>query len=249
MTIQFRYLYNQIADWAERPNRKPLLLRGARQVGKSFTVRKWAKATKSEDCFVEINLESQVSFHSLFSGDLDAKRIVEQIQLITGKRLLTPNSLLFLDEIQACPRAIMALRYFYEELPQLTVIAAGSLLEFVFDEISFPVGRVESLYAFPLRFPEFVDALGKAHLRALLETHPLDTPLPEPVHNELLHLMRLYFRIGGMPEAVSTYVTSNDLGAVSQVLNDLVTTYQDDFAKYGRRIDPCLLYTSDAADE
>jgi predicted AAA+ superfamily ATPase len=241
MLIKFRYLHNQIAEWAKRPNRKPALLRGARQVGKSFSVRHWANETIPQDCFAEINFESQGSFHSLFGGDLDAKRIIEQIQISTGKKLMQPNSLLFLDEIQACPRAIMALRYFYEQMPQLTLIAAGSLLEFAFDEISFPVGRVESLYAFPLRFPEFVAALGKQHLFQLLETHPLNLPVPEPAHNELLHLLRLYFRIGGMPEAVATYIKSNDLSAVSKVLGDLTTTYQDDFAKYGRRIDPLLL--------
>lgn len=218
-------------------------MRGARQVGKTFTVREFG-ATAFASGLVTVDLEGHPEWHPIFEKNLDAKRILAELELVCQKKIQPAKTLLFLDEIQSAPRALMALRYFYETLPELHVIAAGSLLEFALKDISFPVGRVQFLELFPMNFVEFLLATGKEQLADLIAS-----PMPddfqkapsETVHRLLLDEVRKYFFVGGMPEAVRVYAETNSFQESFAVHAELVNAYRDDFAKYTPRVDKqCL---------
>ena len=216
-----------------------MLLRGARQVGKSTAVK---ELSKKFDSFVEINFEKQPKYKILFDDDLDVKRIVPQISAIYGTSIKPGQTLLFLDEIQECPRAIMALRFFKEDMPELHVIAAGSLLEFALKELpTFGVGRIHSMFMYPMTFDEFLEANGQQLLIETRNEASIDNPLPEPIHNKLVDFLRTYMLVGGMPEAVKTWVEYHDYIRCQEVQDDIVVTYEDDFPKYKKNVDPTLL--------
>ncbi len=236
-----RLIHYELLRWASLARRKPLLLRGARQVGKTTSVRDFAKA-RFPGQLAEVNLERQREAHRIFSGTLDPKRMLADLELLVGRRIIPGNTLLFLDEIQACPRAITALRYFYEELPELHVVAAGSLIEFVLGDISVPVGRLQYLNVFPMSFVEFLWARGKEPLAETLLKNPFAHAMPSQVgHALFLDELRAYFWVGGMPEAVAAFVKTGSYRESFAVHAELVATYRDDFAKYRPRVDPeCL---------
>ena len=235
-----RFIDSYLAEWASRESHKPLLLRGARQVGKSTAVRHLAKSFES---YVEINFEKQSSYIPLFQAkDIDVKQIVSQISAMVGKRIEPGCTLLFLDEVQACPEAIMSLRYFKEDFPELHVVAAGSLLEFALEELpSFGVGRIHSIFVFPMTFDEFLIANGEQLLMEARDKASNAQPLPQPFYEKLVGLLRTYLLVGGMPEAVAKWVETHDYLACQEVQDDIVITYEDDFPKYRRKIDPTLL--------
>lgn len=234
-----RLIDKYLLEWASRDTRKPLLLRGARQVGKSTAVQELAKRFET---FIEINFEKQPQYKVLFKDDLDVKRIVPQLSAMYGTSVLPGKTLLFFDEIQECPQAIMALRFFKEDMPELHVIAAGSLLEFALKELpTFGVGRIHSMFMYPMTFDEFLEANGQ-HL--LLETRnksSIDSPLPEPLHDRLVEQLRTYMLVGGMPEVVKTWVEHHDYIRCQEIQDDIVVTYEDDFPKYKKNADPVLL--------
>lgn len=240
MTIK-RDIEGELDRWLVSKHRRPLLIRGARQVGKSFVVQEWGR--KNFDNYLEINLEEQVSLRSIFTGDLTASRILENLELGSGVNLRQPNTLLFIDEIQCEPRALLALRYLYEQIPELAVVAAGSLIEFVFDEVGLPVGRIDQLHMKPVTFSEFLGAMKKEHLRAAITKNDLTRAIPDIAHRQLLDLLRTYFYVGGMPEAVATYVDERDLGAVSHVHGRILAGYEDDFQKYSGKSEWTALRT------
>lgn len=221
--------------WFEGTYRKPLIVRGARQIGKSYAIRSWCKRVAGIGSYAEVNFEEMPQLKGLFATDLNIHRIVEELSLYTNVDLFDPSSILFLDEIQSVPQAIVALRFFRENMPELPVIAAGSLLEFVLDEISIPVGRVEYLEMYPLTFYEFLTALKKEKLRGYLERRSMDSPIEKIHHQELLEYTKKYFRVGGMPEAVQVYAETGSLKQVAQVHRSLFETYRDDFAKYAKK--------------
>lgn len=234
-----RLIDNYLSEWASRDTHKPVLLRGARQVGKSTAVK---ELSKKFDSFVEINFEKQPKYKILFDDDLDVKRIVPQISAIYGTSIKPGKTLLFLDEIQECPRAIMALRFFKEDMPELHVIAAGSLLEFALKELpTFGVGRIHSMFMYPMTFDEFLEANGQQLLIETRNEASIDNPLPEPIHNKLVDFLRTYMLVGGMPEAVKTWVEYHDYIRCQEVQDDIVVTYEDDFPKYKKNVDPTLL--------
>ena len=234
-----RLIDKYLSEWASRNNHKPLLLRGARQVGKSTAVQ---ELSKKFDSFVEINFEKQPKYKALFKDDLDVKRIVPQISAMYGTSIKPGKTLLFLDEIQECPQAIMALRFFKEDMPELHVIAAGSLLEFALKQLpTFGVGRIHSMFMYPMTFDEFLDANGQQLLIEARNQASVDNPLPEPLHDKLLELLRTYMLVGGMPEAVKTWVKYHDFVRCQEVQDDIVVTYEDDFTKYKKNVDPILL--------
>ena len=234
-----RLIDKYLLEWASRNNHKPLLLRGARQVGKSTAVQ---ELSKKFDSFVEINFEKQPKYKALFKDDLDVKRIVPQISAMYGTSIKPGKTLLFLDEIQECPQAIMALRFFKEDVPELHVIAAGSLLEFALKQLpTFGVGRIHSMFMYPMTFDEFLDANGQQLLIEARNQASVDNPLPEPLHDKLLELLRTYILVGGMPEAVKTWVKYHDFVRCQEVQDDIVVTYEDDFTKYKKNVDPILL--------
>ena len=234
-----RLIDNYLKEWALRPDRKPLLLRGARQVGKSTAVRQLGKQFEN---FVEINLEKQPSFIKFFQGDLDVKRIVPQLSAMVGKPIVAGQTLLFIDEIQASAEAIMALRFFKEDMPDLHVIAAGSLLEFTLETLpTFGVGRIHSMFVYPMTFDEFLTACGEQLLLEARNNATAKTPLALPLYERLVGLFRSYMLVGGMPEVVAKWVETRDYLACQEVQDDIVLTYQDDFPKYRKRVDPTLL--------
>jgi uncharacterized protein len=236
-----REFYKSLDRWRDSQDRRPLLVRGARQVGKSFGVREWAQKHFDAQNWLEINLEERADYRRLFEKDLNVERIIDELEFSAGVNLRSSKSLLFIDEIQASSQALTSLRYFYERIPELHVIAAGSLIDFVLSEISFPVGRIDTLYVQPLSFFEFLRALGKGGLVDRIETVPYTRPLPETIHEELSVDLKKYFRVGGMPDAVRALSETNDLQAVGQVHERLFLSYKSDFAKFSKEADWDLL--------
>lgn len=234
-----RIIDRYLSEWATRPVHKPILLRGARQVGKSTAVRHLGESFKY---YVEINLEKQSNYIDLFKKDLDVTRIVPQMAAMCGTPIVPNETLLFIDEIQESQEAIMALRYFKEDMPNLHVIAAGSLLEFVLDEIpTFGVGRIHSMYMFPMTFDEFLLANGEQLLLDARGQANFDAPLPTPLHEKLIGLMRTFMLVGGMPESVVKWVQTHDFLQCQEVQDDIITGYEADFPKYKKKVDPQLL--------
>jgi predicted AAA+ superfamily ATPase len=228
-----RSMENQLAHWFKKSRRKPLIIRGARQVGKSTLVQNFARMQGLT--LVEINLEKHPNLNNIFrSKDLDI--ILPELELLTGKGLRRENTLLFLDEIQSAPEAIAALRYFYEEMPQLPVVAAGSLLEFVLlkHDFSMPVGRVEYLHLGPMTFKEFLLAMEEDMLLSYMEDFRLSQPLPQTAHLKLLQRQRQYLYIGGMPESILVFKESKSLLDTRNIHRSIIQTYQDDFTKYSQ---------------
>jgi uncharacterized protein len=229
-----RTIDDELLSWKSANKRKPLMLRGARQVGKTSTVKNLATHFTY---FVEVNFDEQRHFSVIFEKNLSVFEVCEQLSVLTNTPIVAGKTLLFLDEIQTCIPAIGMLRYFYEKIPELHVIAAGSLLEFALADIpSFGVGRVRSLYMYPLSFREFLMAHGELMLLKQLNKANVSNPLLEPIHQKLINLYKKFLIIGGMPEAVSVYVNSRDLLEVQRVLNDLLISVQADFSKYKRSV-------------
>lgn len=234
-----RNIDDKLLEWKESPRRKPLLIRGARQVGKSTAVRHLGKGFKY---FVEVNLESQPSVRQLFTKDIDVHRTCEAISATLGIPVVAGKTLLFIDEIQVCQEAIMSLRYFKEDYPELHVIAAGSLLEFTLEELpSFGVGRIRSIYMYPFSFDEFLLAQGFDTTVDFKHKATSLSPLPEAVHNKLVEQLKIFYLVGGMPAAITEWVESKSYIECTRVHNDILDTYQDDFSKYKSRISPALL--------
>jgi predicted AAA+ superfamily ATPase len=225
--------------WSREGDRKPLLLRGARQVGKSSAVRQLGTHFQY---FLEINFDEDKEVHAFFEDNLTPQDLCSRLALYYRTPVNPGETLLFLDEIQTCKAALAKLRYFYERYPELHLIAAGSLLEFVIEEIpSFGVGRIHSLFMYPFRFMEFLRAQGEGMLAdAIAETEPAK-PLPEPVHKQLISRLKIFLITGGMPEAVAQYIKTGDLLRSEQVLSDLLIAFKDDFAKYRKKIPALLL--------
>lgn len=226
-----RDVLQQMILWKDDPHKKPLILRGARQAGKSWLVKEFGKSFEN---FVEINFEEKPELSKFFEGDLDPKEITTHLANFLDVKIVPQETLLFFDEIQLCPQAIVALRYFYEKMPGLHVIGAGSLLEFELENISIPVGRIQFLYLYPLSFGEFLTALGKDDLRTWLKHHSTQKG-PEPVHQQLCSLLRDYVLIGGMPEVVKRFLETKDLKICQAVQSTLLETFREDFHKYAKK--------------
>lgn len=227
-----RLIDQALKEWALSARRKPLLLRGARQVGKTYAIEALAVSTFNQQ-LVKIDFEKLPQLAKIFEPDLQAKRIISELELALGLPIIPGKTLLFFDEIQQCPKALMALRYFYEDLPELHLVAAGSLLEFALTEISFPVGRVQFLNLYPLGFIEFLMAIKRDNLAELLLQPP--QALSETVHSVLRQALYHYFIVGGMPEAVQTYVDTGSIRESQQVHQELINAFRSDFAKYAPR--------------
>jgi len=234
-----RYIISDLIEWSTKERRKPLLLRGARQVGKTWLVEELARIQFGN--LIKIDFEERPEFVSMFDSDLDPERICSELEIRLGKNIEEKESLLFFDEIQICPRAIMSLRYFYEKKPGLHVIAAGSLLEFVFSEISFPVGRIQTMEVFPMVFSEFLLALGNKKAADHCK-QPVD-PVSESVHNFLIEQLRIYWMVGGMPECVKVYTETKSIKSSIEVQDEIIDTYKLDFQKYKPKTDINCLNT------
>lgn len=224
-----------LAKWLASSSRKPLVVRGARQVGKTWLIRDLARSQNRQ--LFEINFEKRPESASLFSSN-DPREISLNIQAATGRKMRPSEAILFLDEIQAAPQLLSKLRWFAEDMPELAVIAAGSLLDFALakHEFSMPVGRIGYLYLEPLSLEEFLEATGHGEMKAYLQAFSWGKKIPSALHEQLLKLTKEYMIIGGMPAAVSSWAEEKSLSSVNQIHFDLLATYRDDFAKYSGRL-------------
>lgn len=230
-----RRIDDELVVWSKEENRKVLLLRGARQVGKSSAVRNLGKSFKY---YIEINFEdADEQVKGLFKPGVSPKEICMKLSVLTLIPIVPNETLLFLDEIQACVPAISKLRYFYEQYPELHVIAAGSLLEFALRELpSFGVGRIRSMFMYPFSFEEFLMASGKKPwMQAVREASP-QNPLFEGLHAQLIDQLHIFHLTGGMPAVVSEFVNNQDLLKCQHVLNDILVSFHTDFAKYKKQV-------------
>lgn len=226
-----RFALDYLVDWKQRPTRKPLVIRGARQVGKSTLVRLFAKQQHFN--LVEINLEKTPEIASLFVSN-EPKQILSLLE-IRLKQTITPGkALLFLDEIQATPAVFAVLRYFYEEMPELHIIAAGSLLEFTLEKpvFSVPVGRLEYLFLGPMKFEEFLIAQGADKLYDYLNGYQIGQSIPLAIHQQLLQFLKNFLIVGGMPAVVAAFGQKQQYQECERAKQTILTTYQDDFGKY-----------------
>lgn len=235
----YRKKIDELVEWKNKPNRKPLIVNGARQVGKSWLIRSFATA-HFKGKLIEINLEKSKNLHIIFEPDFDVKRIILELSLALNISIDIQKDLLFIDEIQSCKEALGSLRYFYEDLPALHLIAAGSLLDFEFRNQPFPVGRVETLNVFPMTFYEFLLARGKTQLAKLLEMNPQNAP--EDTGRFFEEDFNLYLIVGGMPECVKYFTQTQDFNGLKKIQNDLLYSYEQDFKKYQPAVPTdCLL--------
>lgn len=224
-----RKFITSLEEWKTSPRRKPLIVRGARQVGKTYTIKQFGKNNFQGTTHV-IDFEKHPDWSGVFDKNLEPKRITSELEILLNAKISPGKDLLFFDEIQACPRAIMSLRYFYENLPEMHLIAAGSLLEFVIKDISFPVGRVQFLNVTPMNYYEFLKATGKDKAAEIINSTP--EKLFDPLHKMLLENLRQYMYIGGMPECVEVWRNSNSMADVFEIQSNLLETYRQDFSKY-----------------
>lgn len=230
-----RVLIHSLNQWVNDQQRKPLVLRGARQVGKTWLVRNFAQRVGLE--LIEVNLEKHPSQAGLFASN-DPARILLNLHAVLKKEIIPTQCLLFLDEIQVMPELLAKLRWFAEDMPELAVIAAGSLLEFVLSEHSFsmPVGRIHFMHLEPMSFEEFLLAVDQPGLCHYLNVCNTTTLIPDILHQELSQFFREYMLVGGMPAAVASWATEHSFLKVSQIHHDILATYRDDFAKYKKRM-------------
>ena len=225
-----------LEEWADDPDHKPLLLRGARQIGKTTAIRHLAERF---DSFVEVNFEKDSAIGRVCDGDFHMDRIISELETRTDKAIIPGKTLLFLDEIQNCTRAISALRYFYEDRQPLHVIATGSLLEFAFSDISdFGVGRVRNLFMYPFSFAEFASAVGADVSLRHVRSASFDSPVPGIGHDKMLEYLKSFIIVGGMPAAVAEYVKTNSYLKAQRQQTDIIATLKSDFDKYKTKVSP-----------
>lgn len=227
-----RNLLQELVKWKKTSPRKPLILRGARQTGKTTLVQLFAREFTNT---VTLNMEHS-NDRRFWQGDLSVQQIVRDIELAKGVKIEASKTLLFIDEIQFEPKAIASLRYFCEELPDLHVIATGSLMELALRQtgFSFPVGRVSFLYLYPLRFDEFLATIAPANLVAEIRSITWKTPLSEALHTLMRDYFYDYLLVGGMPESVARYQASKSLLELTPVKEGLLTSFEEDVPKYAR---------------
>lgn len=226
-----REIYKDLKNWKDKSDdiRKPLILEGARQTGKTWIVQEFGK--NEFDDIVSINFEDAEQLRDLFEIDFDIDRIILSLQAFSHKTIVPHKTLLFFDEVQVARRGLLALKYFKEKAPQYHIIAAGSLLGVIdHKNDSFPVGKVEFLQMYPLSFKEFLMAMGKEGMISLLDSR--DWKAITAFENQFIHLLRQYYFVGGMPEVVKTFIERNDYKEVRKVQEQLLKSYADDFSKH-----------------
>ena len=219
-----KYLY----EWKSRANHKPMIVRGARQVGKTWLMRAFAE--EAYDRYVYVNFEDNELIRNVFERDFDIERIILALQVATGE-MIDRDTLIIFDEIQEAPKGLTALKYFYEKAPEYSILAAGSLLGISMHEsVSFPVGKVEFMDLYPLSFREFLNALGQSQLVMVLEKE--DWELISLFHNKLVEYLKIYYFVGGMPGVVMEYLDTKDFNRVRVVQQEILNAYDNDFSKY-----------------
>lgn len=228
-----RLINYDLEQWRSSTPRKPLLMRGARQVGKTHAVRELGKKFTH---YVEINFEKRPDLIEVFEKNLDPLRIINTLVALTNQAIIPGKTLLFFDEIQSCPKAITALRYFYEEIPELHVIGAGSLLDFAIEKMGVPVGRIQYCYVYPLSFMEYLAALGNKSLFEMILSHQAQHTFDEILHARLFEILGQYMLLGGMPEVIAESLKQPNSTAVFRLQHSIIDAYRDDFPKYAKKL-------------
>lgn len=233
----YREIINDLKRWMNKTNRKPLLLTGVRQCGKTYIVKEFAR-TYFESCLY-VNFESSEGISGIFDYDFDVERIIKELENTFKTKIVPGKTLVFFDEIQECPRAITSLKYFCESRKELHLICAGSLLGVTLkrEQISFPVGKVNRLQLYPMSFKEFVIANGREELIEVFGEWPTDREIPKLYSVPMEKLLKEYYIVGGMPEVVKTWIQTQDLEEVEEVQNEILNDYADDFSKHAPATD------------
>lgn len=236
-----RYISENLKNWFQKSDRKPVVLRGARQVGKTWIVRDFAKSINLN--LIELNFEREPELAEIFK-EKSPENVLISLERIKGTRINKTDSILFLDEIQKAPQILANLRWFYEECPELPVITTGSLLDFVLKdhEFSMPVGRISYLFMEPMSFKEFLIANGQELLVEFIEEVKIGSSFPELIHNKLMNYFSDYLTVGGMPAAVKEWIETKSPVAVAEIHQNLINTFIDDFNKYSKRVSPDRLH-------
>ena len=224
-----RYAMHELERWQNDPHRKPLIIRGARQVGKTWLMKEFGKLAFKSTAY--INFDNNERMRLLFEGDFDIPRLIAALQIECGCQIEQGKTLILFDEVQEVPRALTSLKYFCENAPEYAVVAAGSLLGVAMHHgSSFPVGKVAFLDLHPMSFTEFLDATGNKSLSELLKKQ--DWSLITPFKSKYIELLRNYYFIGGMPEAVQSFIEEHDYLKVREIQSRLLDAYEQDFSKH-----------------
>jgi len=225
----YRMAMEQLKKWKEKKRRKPLIIRGARQVGKTWLMKEFGRNFYKDSVYV--NFDNNARMKSLFEGDLNVERIVTGLELYAGHRIDADKTLLIFDEIQEVPEALSSLKYFNEDAPQYQIVCAGSLLGIALHEgTSFPVGKVEFLDLYPLSFFEFMTAMGKGQYVELLQKG--DFEMANTFRQEYTDLLKHYYFVGGMPEVVQAFADDRDFNEVREIQRRILSAYEQDFSKH-----------------
>ena len=226
-----RDLFAKLIEWREGPDRKPLVLKGVRQCGKTYLLKEFGKENYKWTAY--FNFEENRRLSAVFDQDYDVNRILFELGLFLGRAIIPGDTLVIMDEIQECPKALTSLKYFCENAPEYHIACAGSLLGLAIHENhSFPVGKVDIRTLYPMSFYEFLAAVGEEMLAEFLKGIHRSEQVPEPVGGKLRTALRQYFVIGGMPEAVLTWCRTKDVSKVETVQSNILASYELDFAKH-----------------
>ena len=228
----YREIINDLIKWKDKKRRKPLLVTGVRQCGKTYIIEQFAK--NNFESYIYMNFEAEETLSAIFEYDYDVQRIITEVERHFKTKIIPGKTLVFFDEIQECSRAITALKYFCENMKELHLVCAGSLLGVAIkkEKISFPVGKVNRLRLYPMSFKEFVIANGRMDLIETFKEWPVDRPIPDLYSVPMTKLLKEYYIVGGMPEAVKTWVETHDADEVEEIQNEILNDYADDFSKY-----------------
>ena len=225
-----RFIMKNLINWKNSSSRKPLILKGARQVGKTYILKEFGKNNYHD--FVYFNFDHDDGLAELFKNTKDPKRIIEQLILVAGKKIEPEKTLIIFDEIQECPNALNSLKYFQEETPEYHIACAGSLLGIRLSRTSFPVGKVDFLNLYPMTFSEFLIADGCDNLVECMNKVKNVEAIPKIFEDQLLEKLKIYYVIGGMPEAVYSWVNEKDIEKVNYIQSNIITSYESDFSKH-----------------
>lgn len=220
----------KLIDWKNSKDRKPLILKGARQVGKTYILKEFGE--NNYDNVAYFNFDHDDGLENLFLNTKDPKRIIEQLSLVIGKKISPESTLIIFDEIQECPNALNSLKYFCEEAPSYHVVCAGSLLGIRLSKTSFPVGKVDFLNLYPMTFSEFLIADGSSNLVTVMEETKEIKEIPEVFVKQLIEKLKVYYIVGGMPEVVYSWVNDKDIEKVNQIQKNILDSYEHDFSKH-----------------
>ena len=224
-----RIAIESLLKWKNRPNHKPLIIQGIRQVGKTWLMKEFGRLHYKNTAYIRFEKNERMA--KLFSGDLDAENLIAGLEMEVRQKITPGSTLIIFDEIQACPNVLVSLKYFNENIPQYDIVAAGSLLGvFMHEGVSFPVGKVEFLKLYPMSFLEFLNALGQEEYCKILKNR--DWQMIKVFKDKFINYLRMYFYIGGMPEAILKFLENNDFSAARDVQKQILQAYEEDFSKH-----------------